>query len=67
MNTMSSLQINTEDRKVVTTKSGGIIKTILFIVALILILGYFGITFTDVQNNRFVQFLVELFTNFFRN
>ncbi len=54
--------------KVVTTfslKSGGIIKLALFVLALILLLAYLGITFTDIKNNDFVQYLVLLVISFF--
>jgi len=46
-------------------REGGIIKLLLFLVALILLLAYFGISFSDVQENKFVQFLMGLFISFF--
>ncbi len=45
-------------------KSGGIIKLILFVVALVLILSYFGINWSDVKENGFVQFILGLFSSF---
>ena len=67
MNILSSL-LHTQCEKVVTTfshKQGGVIKLVLFVLALILLLAYFGITFTDIQENEFIQYLVSLITAFF--
>jgi len=47
-------------------KKGGVVKLVLFVVALILFLAYFGITFTDVLENNFIQFLIGLFNNFWQ-
>ena len=67
MNILSSF-LKTNNPKVVTTftsKQGGIIKLVLFVLAVILLLAYFGITFTDIQENEFIQYLVSLITAFF--
>lgn len=47
------------------SKQGVLIRTALFIIALILLFAYLGITFTDVKENEFVQYLVSLFLSFF--
>jgi hypothetical protein len=47
------------------TKVGGIIQTVLFIVAAILILSYFGINWEDVKEHGFTQFVISLFNGFF--
>lgn len=64
----SFLKNNIYSKNVVTTfgtKRGVLIRTALFVVALILLLAYLGITFTDVKENEFVQYLVSLFLSFF--
>ncbi len=46
-------------------KIGGIIQTVLFIVAVILLLSFFGISWEDVKEHSFTQFLLGLLGSFF--
>lgn len=45
---------------------GGIIVTVLFVISVILILAYFGISYADIAEHPFTGYLLGLFTNFWQ-
>jgi len=53
-------------KKAKTGKRGGVLRLALLIIAVILVLSYLGITYTDIAQSDFFQFFINLFSNFFR-